>query len=227
MVAALPALTAEEGARVAAATAAAEAHTAGEIVTVAAGRSARYRDVHARWALAGALLVPAVAAAFPVGLTRLADLLAGGWEGASSRHLLIATLLLQALVAAGVMLATLWPPLGLAVVPGPVRRRRVRAHAAELFAVTVGGRTAGRTGVLLYLSRAERMAELVADEAVHAHVPEARWGEAMAALVAHARAGRTADGLVAAVGLVGAVLAEVLPPDAHDRNELSDAPITL
>jgi putative membrane protein len=49
----------------------------------------------------------------------------------------------------------------------------------------------------------------------------------MSALLAEIRKGRLADGLVAAVERVGAVLAEHFPPRKRDANELSDDLVIL
>ena len=83
-------------------------------------------------------------------------------------------------------------------------------------------RTHGRTGILIYLSLDEHRAEIVADEAIAAKVAPEVWGDAMAAMLAHLRDGRLADGLVAAVEKVGVVLAAHFPRAEDDRNELPD-----
>ena len=103
----------------------------------------------------------------------------------------------------------------------------MRRRAVELFKVGAEARTTGRTGILIYLSMRERMAEIVADEAIHAKVPEERWGAAMAALVAEVRQGRVAEGMAAAVAQVGAILGEGLPRLDGDVNELPDRLIEL
>jgi putative membrane protein len=46
------------------------------------------------------------------------------------------------------------------------------------------------------------------------------WDEAIAALIAGIKAGRPADGFVAAIERCGAVLAEHFPPGALNRDEL-------
>ena len=53
------------------------------------------------------------------------------------------------------------------------------------------------------------------------------WGEAMVALLTGVKAGNTADGIVAAVGLIGGVLAEHFPKDGDDVNEIPDKLIEL
>lgn len=125
------------------------------------------------------------------------------------------------------MLILAWMPLRVALVPKATKRRRVRRRALELFKVSAEARTTGRTGILIYLSMREHMAEIVADEAIHSVVPQERWGDAMAALVAEVREGRVAAGMVAAVGQVGVVLAEGLPRLTGDINELPDHLIEL
>jgi putative membrane protein len=118
-------------------------------------------------------------------------------------------------------------PLRLALTPRGTRRRRVRRRALELFKVGTEKRTTGRTGILIYLSMGERMAEIVADEAIHSRVPDTEWGEAMAAMIEHVATGRVADGMIAAVERVGVILSGHLPRAADDRNELPDRVIEL
>ena len=90
------------------------------------------------------------------------------------------------------------------------------------FKVGAERRTHGRTGILIYLSLAEHRAEIVADEAIASKVQAEVWGEAMAAMLAELHAGRVADGLIAAVEKVGAVLAQHFPRAEGDVNELPD-----
>ena len=103
-----------------------------------------------------------------------------------------------------------------------MRHARVRQRAVTCFRVGAERRTHGRTGILIYLSLDEHRAEIVADEAIAGKVAPEVWGDAMAAMLAHLRDGRLADGLVAAVERVGAVLAEHFPRAEDDHNELPD-----
>lgn len=84
------------------------------------------------------------------------------------------------------------------------------------------GRTGGRTGVLVFVSLAERYARIIADEAVAARVPQSEWQDAVDALVGHMREGRIADGYVEAVERCGRVLATHFPRAPGDHNELPD-----
>ncbi len=221
-------LSVDQRAAIDAAIAGAERATDGEIMVVAAEASDSYHDVALHWALAAALLALALLASMPALYTGLVDRLAGGWaHDWAARDILLLALLVAAGKFVGVWLILRWQRLRLALTPRATRRRRVRRRAILLFKTGTERRTATRTGVLLYISEAEHMAEIVADEAIHSRVPEERWGEAMAALVAELREGRPAEGITAAVTSIGAILAEVLPTSGKDPNELPDRLVLL
>jgi putative membrane protein len=213
-------LTPAEHDAVAAAVAAAEGNTAGEIVTILSERSDPYHDVALHYAVAAMLAVVALFAIRP-------DLALDGWGEPSLASILARLLFALAAAFLAVRLLLAWMPLRLLLTPRATKSRRVRRRAVEYFKVGAERRTAARVGVLLYLSTAEHDAEIVVDEAVHAAVPPERWGDAMAALVDEVRAGRTGAGLVAAVGQIGAVLAEHFPRQEDDVNELPDRLIEL
>ena len=118
-------------------------------------------------------------------------------------------------------------PLRLALTPGATKHRRVRRRAVTVFRAAAEKRTAGRTGILIYLSMGERRAEIVADEAILQVTDDHTWGEAMTALLVDVREGRVGDGMVAAIEQVGAVLAERFPRSATDTNEIPDKLIEL
>jgi putative membrane protein len=73
----------------------------------------------------------------------------------------------------------------------------------------------------------ERRAEIIGDEAITSVTTAETWGEAMADLLSHVREGRVADGMVAAIQDIGAVLAEHFPRSAEDKNEIPDKLIEL
>lgn len=209
------------------AVAAAEARTDGEIVTVVARRSDAYHDVALHWAVLAMLLVLALLAAFPWIAERLYALV-DPWAARTPAGGLFAAALV--LVAAAFLLARLilvsWR-LRLALTPGSTEARRVHRRALELFRASAERRTRARTGVLLYLSLAEHRAEIVADAAIHSRVAPELWGEAMAVLLEHVRAGRPGEGIAAAVERIGAVLAEHFPRTEGDVNELPDRLVEL
>ncbi len=218
----------EDRARVSAAVGAAERGSSGEIVTVVAERSDAYHDVGLHYAVLAMLLVPALLAALPEAAIDRGLGLFTGWDETITRGALMASLFVAlALAFLIVRYALAWVKLRMALTPRATKARRVRRRAVELFRAAAERRTTGRTGVLLYLSLLERRAEIVADEAIHAKVAPELWGEAMAALLEEVKAGRPADGMVRAVEMIGAVLAEHFPVGQGDANELPDRLITL
>lgn len=74
---------------------------------------------------------------------------------------------------------------------------------------------------------AEHRAEIVADEAITKVTTPETWGEAMTALLTEVKAGRPGDGIVAAVEIIGEVLAEHFPKTNEDTNEIPDKLIEL
>lgn len=213
----------DDHALVTAAVAAAETGTSGEIVTIVAAQSDDYGDVALLWAAAASFLLLALVAAFPAAAVDLLDRLRGGWSHPPApRTLLTILLVVMAALFAGVRALLGWAPLLLALTPGPLKSRRARARAVDLFRVGAERRTAARTGVLLYLSLAEHRAEIVTDEAIHAAVPPETWGEAMADLIEAVHGGRPGAGMAAAVARIGGVLGQHFPPRPGDANELPD-----
>ncbi|GGZ01601.1 TPM domain-containing protein [Novosphingobium colocasiae] len=210
-------------ARISAAVTAAELHSSGEIVTILADRSDGYTDVALAWAAATglvALMALAIAPDFYMGLY---DHLLGGWGHEwTPRTIFALAALVAGLKFAGMMVLQMWQPLRMLLVLPAIRTRRVHAAAIRAFRIGAERRTAGRTGVLIYLSMRERRAEIVADAAIATRVAPEVWGEAMAAMLAEVSEGRVADGMIAAVDRVGAILAPHFPRSDQDINELPD-----
>ncbi len=216
-------LTAADRDRVTAAVAEAERGTDGEIVTIVSANSDRYQDVPLHYAVLAMLLAGALAT---IDLDWF-NLGGSAWEAADAGRILLGVLIAQALLFLAVRYAVTWTPLKLALTPRATKRRRVRRRAVQYFKVGAERRTRARVGILLYLSTEERMAELIADEAIVRAVPAERWGDAMAALVGAVRDGRSGDGMVAAVAAIGAILGESFPKTSTDVNELPDRVIEL
>ncbi|MGH6787407.1 MAG: TPM domain-containing protein [Novosphingobium sp.] len=216
-------LSEADAARVSAAVAAAEAGSAGEIVTILTDRSDGYTDVALAWAALAAIAALTALSLFPEFYLAKYDWLTGGWATEwTPRAIFALAASAVSLKFLGTLLIQLWPPLKFFLIPGPVRSARVRARAVTCFKVGAERRTHGRTGVLIYLSLKEHRAEIVADEAIASKVAPETWGAAMAAMLTEIRAGRLADGMIAAVERVGAVLTEHFPRAENDVNELPD-----
>ena len=209
--------------RISAAVTAVERKTAGEVVTIIAEQSDDYAEIALVWSILVAFLALAALVLWPDFYLGLYDRITASWmQEWQPRGIFGVALLVASLKFAGMWLIQLWRPLRMLLVPGPVKLTRVRARAIMCFKVGAERRTHGRTGILIYLSLREHRAEIVADEAITSKVAPAVWGEAMAAMLVHIREGRIADGMVAGVEQVGAVLAEHFPLAEGDTNELPD-----
>jgi putative membrane protein len=221
-------LTEADHDKVSAAIAAAEAGSSGEIVAVATPISDAYHDVALHWALVPLFAVLAWAAWRPTALAWWYDLLFGGWGAEPTlSQLLTLLMVLSVLKFTIALLALRWMPLRLLLTPAATKHRRVRRRALAIFEAAAAGRTSGRTGILIYVSLAERRAEIIGDEAITGVTTPDTWGEAMAALLVEVREGRFGDGIVAAVERIGAVLTEHFLRSAQDSNEIPDKLIEL
>jgi putative membrane protein len=214
--------------KVSAAVTAAEANSSGEIVVVATPISDAYHDVALHWALVPLFAVLAWAAWRPTALTWWYDVLFGGWRPDPTQSQLLTLLMVFAALKFTIALLILkWMPLRLFLTPPATKHRRVRRRAIAIFQAAAARRTTGRTGILIYLSLAERRAEIIADEAILKVTDEHTWGEAMTELLTNVRAGRIGDGIAAAVSQVGVVLSQHFPRSAADLNEIPDQLIEL
>ena len=201
-------LTSDAQARLARAVARAEAGTSGEIVVMVCRQAGAYRSVVLLAVLVAALILP-----WPlIALT--------AWSAAS-------ILLAQAALVAVLLLASQHERLRLALVPRALRRARAREAARRAFWSRGLSRTRSRTGVLLYLSLAERHAEIVADLGVLGRVPQAAWDAVLADLVPALGRGETEAGLAEAVERIGARLTEYLPAGPNDPDELPNRVIVV
>lgn len=188
---------------VAAAIAAAERRTSGEITVVIAQAASGYSAYGLVWATLGALSVPWLLLVF----TEL------------SAHRIYAA---QLAVFLALFVVFSWPQARLFVVPKRILRASAHRAAMEQFVLRGVTRTRERTGVLVYLSLAEHYARIIADDGIAAQVKREEWQAAVDLLVAAARAGRPVEGCVAAVGACGEILAARFPRRDDDVNETPD-----
>ncbi|RUT98539.1 TPM domain-containing protein [Mesorhizobium sp. USDA-HM6] len=199
----------EDHDRIAEAIRAAEAKTDGEIYCVVAQASDGY-FFPAAFAAALATLIVSLAVAYG---------LEAWWLTIRLPHFVLAQLL-----ALGCMLVLLWalPGWRIHLVPRRLRYQAAHANALKQFLARNVHRTSARTGVLVFVSIAERYAEVVADGGIDAKVGQHVWDGVVRDLTRHAGDDRLADGFVRAIESVGAVLAEHFPVTAGDINELDD-----
>ena len=224
---------AEAEARIAAAIAAAESRTSGEIFCVLARSVSSYREVSLTCAAAAALILPLLLIPFGFEPSWVPGF-SGGWEAGhlaardiTVGHALSAYALVQAGVFVMVFLLTSIPSVRRLVTPRGIRRSRVRKAAFQQFLAHGLHVTEARTGVLLFACLADHQVEVIADEGIHAKVDDSVWAEAAEALAQGLKRDDAAGGFETAIGLAGRVLAEHFPPAPRDRNELDDRLVVI
>ena len=190
------ALSREETETIEAAFEAAQARTRAPLVGVLAAASSEYAFMPL---LSSGLL--ALATPWPLLVfTRL-----------SAERIFLAQLVV-CLVAMAVLSLT---PLHVWMTPRAVRKGN--AHRAALVQFSVRGldHAAERTGVLIYVSLAERYARVIADEGACRVVSAAQWQAIIDSLVADLGGGETARAMANAAARCADLLATALPPDPH------------
>lgn len=194
--------------RISAAITAAEARTSGEIVAVIAPESASYLSVPFMIAALLALLVPWPFIHFT-------------WMTVQSIYLI------QLVVFAALVLALLPRPIRFRLVPRSILDTRAHRRAVEQFLSHNLDTTVGRTGVLIFVSVAERYAEIIADDGLNGKVPKGAWQVIVEDMTASIGAGEPETGLTRAIERVGALLAEHAPGDGTSPRRLPDHLVVL
>jgi putative membrane protein len=200
--------SAKERKEIADAITAAEAKTSGEIVVVAANASGGYYANALMWAALAALSVP-----LPLIHT-------------TQMPIEYIYLIQLGVFLVGAML-TQWEGYRFAIVPAGVKRARAHQRAVEQFLVQNMHTTEGRTGVLIYVSFAERYVEVIADNGIYKKVPYQTWEGVVTKLTHHLARGERTKGLVEAIATCGKVLAQYFPPDQGGKDELPNHLIVL
>lgn len=194
--------------QVAEAIARAEQRTDAELVTVLARHADDYAYLPLLWAVLLALALP--------GLVQV--LL--GWPGL--RGLLVAQVL--TFIAFSLLLRN--PRLAGWLVPRVLRHRRAAALARRQFREQNLQRTEGATGVLIFVSEAERYVTILADEGIAQHLDARARAELVARFTAQVCAGRTLQGFVECIDACGELLSQHLPPTRR-RNQLPNQLVIL
>jgi len=190
--------------RVEAAVRAAERGTSGEIVVQVVRRSDAYA----------------------VSAWRLAMLLAGlvvlGVDGFAPQISWIELFGLQCAAVLSAHFACRFDPIRRLCLHEGELERAAHRGALEAFREHVARRTAGRTGILIYVALFEHRVVVLGDEAIdQALGPDETWEAVVELVLAGIRSGRACDGIVDAVARCGAMLAHPLPPVDDDRDEIS------
>ncbi len=195
-------------ARISAEINAAEKRTSGEIVAVVAPNSDDYLHVPLLWAAVAALILPLILFQFTS--------LAGD-----------TIYFIQLLCFLGVTLVLTIPFIRYRIVPRGLAHKRAHRHALDQFLSQDLHTTQNRTGVLIFVSVAERYGEIIADEGIYQKVSPEVWDQALAALLGHLKKKEVEEGFVAAIKMCADVLEEHFPISEDDEDELPNHLIIL
>ena len=186
----------------------AEQHTDAEIVTVLASRADDYSYIPLLWASLIALLVPALAHFF-IGGIQIYSLLMLQW-------------------ASFVFLCLIFriPAITTRLIPPRVRHWRASNLARRQFLEQKLHHTQDRTGVLIFVSEAERYVEILVDEGISRHLDDSDWGSIVNDFVRRVALGHTAEGFIACIDASAELLAQHIPK-TQPRNQLPNRLVML
>jgi len=198
----------------------AETKTSGEIVPVVAVASGRYDRGEDIFGLVLALLVLIIIwCAFQD--VRIAQ---GAWKSGYMMTIgLIPTVLIVILgFGVGAFVATRLPVLKLPFVTKREMRQEVERAAAAAFRSFRVSRTAGGTGILIYVSLFERMVRVEGGGAIIEKLGQEDWDKVCKLVTDGLTAGRPTEGLCNAIKAGGELLAKHFPIAPDDENELAN-----
>ena len=197
-------------ARIKEAVIAAEKRTSGEFVAVAARSSDAYLSIALLWSVGLALVLPAPLLLFPTHL----------------RYLDIYQLQIVVFILFSFLFEFL-PGLHMALVPKRIRHAHASRLAHAQFFEQGVQLTREHSGVMLFVSMAERYVEIVADRGIHEKIGEARWQAIVDGFTAKVSSGDVTGGFVAAIAACGEAMAEHYPAKPGDTDELSDGLVEI
>ena len=201
-------LTEHEQRQVAEAIARVERQTDAELVTVLAARADDYAYIPLLWASLIALVVPGVVHYFS-GYLSMYTLLLAQWS----------TFIVLCLVFR-------LPKVTTRLIPRSVRHWRASNLARRQFLEQNLHHTVGGTGVLIFVSEAERYVEILVDDGISKRLDDSSWDGIVKAFTQQVKQGQTLAGFIACIEASGELL-KVHVPLTHARNELPNRLIVL
>lgn len=84
-------------------------------------------------------------------------------------------------------------------------------------------KTAGQTGILIFVSLMEHRAVVLADKGISEKLPPETWSGVLETLLAGIKRGHMSQGFVDAIAECGNILEQHFPPSPNDQNELRNS----
>jgi len=178
------------------------------LVTVLAARADDYAYIPLLWASLIALVVPGVVH-YLSGYLTMYTLLVAQW----------ATFIVLCLVFR-------LPKVTTRLIPRSVRHWRASNLARRQFMEQNLHHTVGSTGVLIFVSEAERYVEILVDEGISKRLDDSNWDAIVQAFTQQVKQGQTLAGFIACIEACGDLL-KVHVPVTQTRNELPNRLVVL
>ncbi len=185
-----------------------ENNTDAELVTVLARQADDYRYIPLLWASLIGLLVPGAINYYPEWL---------------SPHQLI---LSQWGLFIGLALLFQIPALQYRFIPRQVRFWRASNLARRQFLEQNLHHTNGETGILIFVSEAERYVEILVDRGISSRIPDSYWESIVKQFTEQVRRGDVAKGFVECIEACGVELQRQIPATSK-KNELPNHLVIL
>ncbi|WP_048305764.1 TPM domain-containing protein [Halomonas sp. PR-M31] len=185
-----------------------ERETDAELVTVLAPQADDYAYIPLLWAGILALVVPGAINYFP-GWLSAAELLLVQWG----------TFILLGLLFR-------MPKITTRLIPRSVRHWRASNLARRQFLEQNLHHTSNETGVLIFVSEAERYVEILVDRGISKRLKDDTWQSIVAAFTQQVKEGQTLQGFLTCIDSCGEHLKREVPA-THERNELPNRLVVL
>lgn len=185
-----------------------ENNTDAELVTVLARQADDYRYIPLLWASLIGLLVPGAINYYPEWL---------------SPHQLI---LSQWVLFIGLALLFQIPALQYRLIPRQVRFWRASNLARRQFLEQNLHHTNGETGILIFVSEAERYVEILVDRGISSRIPDSYWESIVKQFTEQVSRGDVAKGFVECIEACGVELQRQIPATSK-KNELPNHLVIL
>lgn len=185
-----------------------ERETDAELVTVLAPQADNYAYIPLLWAGILALILPGAINYFP------------GWLSAHE--------LLLTQWATFIVLGLLFrvPSVTTRLIPRSVRYWRASNLARRQFLEQNLHHTHAGTGMLIFVSEAERYVEILVDQGISSRLSNETWQAIVADFTQQVKRGRTLQGFLSCIEACGGHLKEHVPA-THERNELPNHLVIL
>jgi len=191
-----------------------ERDTDAEVVTVLARQADDYTYIPLLWAGLAALIVPGALAVIASWLS--------GLDSISAWYLLLVQWLVFIVLAVVFRL----PSVLTRLIPRHVRFWRASNLARRQFLEQNLHHTEAGTGMLIFVSEAERYVEILVDRGISERLDDETWQSIVAAFTTQVRAGETLAGFLECIDSCGELLKTHVPA-THERNELPNRLIVI